>query len=158
MKKSAGLLMYRHTPGGALQVLLAHPGGPFWHSKDEGAWTLPKGEYDESESALAAAQREFIEETGFMVTPPFIALGEVVQKSGKRITAWAFAGECEPSALRCNSFEMEWPPRSGRRQSYPEIDRVEWLELDEARRKINPAQRALLERLDAAVAGAGGPG
>lgn len=152
MKKSAGLLMYRHRPGGALQVLLAHPGGPFWQARDEGAWTLPKGEYDESEPALAAAQREFMEETGFPVTPPFIALGEVVQKSGKHITAWAFSGECEPSALRCNSFEMEWPPRSGRRQSYPEIDRVEWLEPGEARRKINPAQRALLDRLEQALA------
>jgi predicted NUDIX family NTP pyrophosphohydrolase len=152
MKKSAGLLMYRQAPGGALQVLLAHPGGPFWRNKDGGAWTLPKGEYDESEPPLAAAQREFAEETGFPVSPPFISLGEVVQKSGKRITAWAFAGECEPGALRCNTFEMEWPPRSGRRQSYPELDRVEWFGLDEARSKINPAQRALLDRLEQALA------
>jgi predicted NUDIX family NTP pyrophosphohydrolase len=155
MNKSAGLLMYRHKPGDALQVLLAHPGGPFWQGKDEGAWTLPKGEYDPPESALAAAQREFTEETGFHVTPPFIELGEVVQKSGKHITAWAFAGECEPSSLRCNSFEMEWPPRSGRRQNYPEIDRVAWLELPQARRKINPAQRALLDRLETALAAQG---
>ena len=152
MKQSAGLLMYRHTAGGALQVLLAHPGGPFWRGKDEGAWTLPKGEYGESEEALAAAQREFGEETGCAVTPPFISLGEVVQKSGKRITAWAFAGDCEPAGLRCNSFEMEWPPRSGRWQSYPEIDRVDWLEPGEARRKINPAQRPLLDRLEQALA------
>jgi predicted NUDIX family NTP pyrophosphohydrolase len=152
MKKSAGLLMYRRKSGGALQVLLAHPGGPFWQAKDDGAWTLPKGEYDESESALAAAQREFKEETGFDVTPPFIELGEVVQKSGKHIKAWAFAGDCEPSSLSCNTFEMEWPPRSGRRQNYPEIDRVAWLEISEARRKINPAQRALLGRLEEAVA------
>jgi predicted NUDIX family NTP pyrophosphohydrolase len=151
MKKSAGLLMYRRGAGGALQVLLAHPGGPFWHGKDEGAWTIPKGEYDDSEQALAAAQREFGEETGFGVTPPFIALGEVVQKSGKRISAWAFAGECDPAGLRCNSFELEWPPRSGRRQNYPEIDRVEWFDLDAAKRKINPAQRALLDRLQQAV-------
>jgi predicted NUDIX family NTP pyrophosphohydrolase len=151
MKKSAGLLMYRDE-GGTLQVLLAHPGGPFWQARDEGAWTLPKGEYEDAEQALAAARREFAEETGFAVTPPFIALGEVVQKSGKRIMAWAFAGDCEPSRLRCNSFEMEWPPRSGRRQSYPEIDRVAWLDLVQARRKINPAQRALLERLETAVA------
>src|SRR4051794_11135653 len=115
MKKSAGLLMYRHNAGGALEVLLAHPGGPFWQAKDEGAWTLPKGEYEDPEEALAAAQREFVEETGFAVAPPFLPLGEVVQKSGKRITAWAFAGECETSGLRCNTFEMEWPPRSGRR-------------------------------------------
>jgi predicted NUDIX family NTP pyrophosphohydrolase len=151
MKKSAGLLMYRHKAG-ALEVLLAHPGGPFWQARDEGAWTLPKGEYDDVEEALAAAQREFTEETGFAVTPPFIPLGDVVQKSGKRITAWAFAGECEPSRLRCNTFDLEWPPRSGRKQSYPEIDRVEWLELEAARRKINPAQRPLLTRLDDALA------
>lgn len=157
MKKSAGLLMYRHDAGAALHVLLAHPGGPFWQAKDEGAWTLPKGEYDESEQALAAAQREFIEETGFPVTPPFIALGEVVQKSGKRITAWAFAGECEPAALRSNTFEMEWPPRSGRRQSYPEIDRVDWFGLGEARSRINPAQRALLDRLEKALAAQDAP-
>jgi predicted NUDIX family NTP pyrophosphohydrolase len=152
MKKSAGLLMYRCPRGGPLQVLLAHPGGPFWQAKDDGAWTLPKGEYDEPEDPLAAAQREFIEETGFAVTPPFISLGEVAQKSGKRITAWAFAGECQPSALHSNTFEIEWPPRSGRRRSYPEIDRVQWFEPVEARRKINPAQRALLDRLESALA------
>ena len=136
MKKSAGLLMYRRKSGGALQVLLAHPGGPFWQAKDEGAWTLPKGEYDESESALAAAQREFKEETGFDVTPPFIELGEVVQKSGKHIKAWAFAGDCEPSSLSCNTFELEWPPRSGRRITAPDVsddhgtctlERVPWI-------------------------------
>jgi predicted NUDIX family NTP pyrophosphohydrolase len=157
MKKSAGLLMYRHSASGVLQVLLAHPGGPFWRAKDEGAWTLPKGEYEDPEEALAAAQREFVEETGFAVTPPFIPLGDVVQKSGKRISAWAFAGQCETSRLRCNTFEMEWPPHSGRTQSYPEIDRVEWLELEEALRRINPAQRALLARLDQALAGQGAP-
>jgi predicted NUDIX family NTP pyrophosphohydrolase len=155
MNKSAGLLMYRRNLEGALQVLLAHPGGPFWQARDEGAWTIPKGEYDESEPALAAAQREFTEETGFDVTPPFIELGEIVQKSGKRIAAWAFAGECEPSSLRCNTFEMEWPARSGRRQAYPEIDRAAWLELPQARRKINPAQRALLDRLETALAARG---
>jgi predicted NUDIX family NTP pyrophosphohydrolase len=150
MRKSAGLLMFRHD-GGTLRVLLAHPGGPFWQGKDEGAWTIPKGEYDESEQPLAAAQREFGEETGFAVSPPFISLGEVVQKGGKRITAWAFAGECDPAGLRCNHFELEWPPRSGRRQRYPEIDRVEWFALNDARGKINPAQRALLDRLEEAI-------
>jgi predicted NUDIX family NTP pyrophosphohydrolase len=150
MKKSAGLLMYR-TDGGALQVLLAHPGGPFWQGKDEGAWTIPKGEYEDAEQALAAARREFGEETGFSVSPPFIPLGEVVQKGGKRIAAWAFAGECDPAGLRCNGFELEWPPRSGRRQVYPEIDRVEWFALEAARRKINAAQRAFLDRLEAAA-------
>jgi predicted NUDIX family NTP pyrophosphohydrolase len=147
MKKSAGLLMYRRSAAGALQVLLAHPGGPFWRAKDEGAWTIPKGEYDEGEEALAAATREFAEETGFAVTPPFVPLGEIMQKSGKRIAAWAFAGDCDPARLESNTFEIEWPPRSGRTQTFPEIDRVEWFELDEARRKMNPAQCALLDRL-----------
>ena len=151
MKKSAGLLMYRRTDAGSLEVLLAHPGGPFWRNKDEGAWTVSKGEYEESEGALAAAMREFGEETGFAISPPFIPLGEIVQKSGKRITAWAFAGDCDPAQLRSNTFECEWPPRSGRRQSFPEIDRVEWLSLAAARVKINPAQVALLERLAAAL-------
>jgi len=146
MKKSAGLLMYRRA-GGALQVLLAHPGGPFWRAKDDGAWTIPKGEYEEPEEPLDAARREFTEETGFEATGPFIPLGEVIQKSGKHILAWAFARECDPARLRCNSFEMEWPPRSGRRQSYPEIDRVEWFTLGDAGRKIIPAQMPLIERL-----------
>ena len=151
MKKSAGLLMYRRTAAGTLEVLLAHPGGPYWQAKDEGAWTLPKGEYEAAEEALAAARREFGEETGFKAVPPFLPLGEIVQKSGKRITAWAFAGDCEPARLVSNEFEIEWPPRSGRKQSYPEIDRVAWFGLDEARRKINAAQTALLDRLVAAV-------
>jgi predicted NUDIX family NTP pyrophosphohydrolase len=151
MKTSAGLLMYRRAPGGALQVLLAHPGGPFWRTRDEGAWTLPKGEYAEPEPPLDAARREFAEETGLEPHPPFVPLGEVRQKSGKRILAWAFEGEFDPSQLRCNTFEMEWPPRSGRMQSYPEVDRVEWFTLDEARHKMNAAQAALLERLDQAL-------
>ena len=151
MKRSAGLLMVRRAGDGALQVLLAHPGGPFWRGKDEGAWTIPKGEYEAPEEPLAAARREFAEETGFAVTPPFIPLGEVVQKSGKRIAAWAFAGDCDPAQLRCNTFELEWPPRSGRRQEYPEIDRAEWFSLEEARRKILPAQRPLIDRLGKAL-------
>lgn len=151
MKKSAGLLMYRLGEDGTKQVLLAHPGGPFWRGKDEGAWTIPKGEYVAPEEPLAAAQREFTEETGFAAVPPFVALGEITQKSGKRITAWAFAGDCDPAQLRCNTFELEWPPRSGRRQSYPEIDRIEWFALDAARRKIIPAQIALLDRLEQAL-------
>lgn len=150
-KKSAGLLMYRRGSDGAPQLLLAHPGGPFWRNRDEGAWSIPKGEYEDGEEPLAAAQREFMEETGFAVTPPFLALGEVVQKSGKRILAWAFAGDCDPARLRCNTFELEWPPRSGRRQTYPEIDRVEWFGTEQARRKILPAQRPLLDRLEQAL-------
>jgi predicted NUDIX family NTP pyrophosphohydrolase len=152
MKKSAGLLMYRRGMNGELQVLLAHPGGPFFRNKDDGAWTLPKGEYEESEQPLDAARREFEEETGFAAVPPFIPLGEVVQKGGKRIQAWAFCGECDPAGLRCNSFELEWPPHSGRKQSYPEIDRVEWFGLEQARRKVNSVQHALLDRLEAAIA------
>jgi predicted NUDIX family NTP pyrophosphohydrolase len=152
MRKSAGLLMYRHPDGGVLQVLLAHPGGPFWSRKDEGAWTLPKGEYQETEEPLDAARREFAEETGFEARPPFVSLGEIAQKGGKRILAWAFAGDFDPSQLRSNSFEMEWPPRSGKRQSFPEVDRVGWFALDEARRKINAAQAGLLDRLEAALA------
>jgi predicted NUDIX family NTP pyrophosphohydrolase len=147
MKKSAGLLMYRRTGDGSLEVLIAHPGGPYWRGKDEGAWTIPKGEYDENEEPLAAAIREFGEETSFPVSPPFLPLGAIVQKSGKRITAWAFEGDCDPARLRSNTFEIEWPPRSGRMSSFPEIDRVEWLSPDAARRKINPAQCALLDRL-----------
>ena len=150
MKRSAGLLMFRRTPGG-VQVLLAHPGGPYWRARDEGAWTLPKGEYEAPEEALDAARREFTEETGFAAAAPFLPLGEVVQKSGKRILAWAFEGNCDPAQLRCNSFQVEWPPRSGHMQEFPEIDRVEWFTLDEARRRINPAQGALLERMERAL-------
>lgn len=146
-KKSAGLLMFRRTAGGEIEVLLAHPGGPFWQRKDAGAWTLPKGEYEAPEEPLDAALREWAEETGFDATPPFLPLGEVTQKNGKRVTAWAFEGACEPGALRCNTFEIEWPPKSGRRQSFPEIDRVQWFGLQEAREKINAAQAAFLERL-----------
>jgi predicted NUDIX family NTP pyrophosphohydrolase len=151
MTTSAGLLMYRRTPDGVLQVLLAHPGGPFWRNKDDGAWTLPKGEYEAPEEALAAARREFAEETGFDAPGPYLPLGEVKQKSGKRVAAWAFRGDCDPAALRCNSFEVEWPPKSGKRQSFPEIDRAAWFALDEARAKILPAQRDLLDRLEAVL-------
>lgn len=147
MKKSAGLLMYRRTSGGAIEVLLAHPGGPYWQRKDAGAWTLPKGEYDDPEEPLAAALREWAEETGFEAKPPFIPLGDVVLKSGKRIAAWAFEGHCDPQDLKCNTFEMEWPPKSGKRQSFPEIDRVQWFAPGEARERINPAQAAFLDRL-----------
>jgi predicted NUDIX family NTP pyrophosphohydrolase len=147
MTTSAGLLMFRRQP--TFQVLLAHPGGPFWARKDLGAWTLPKGEPDPGEDPLAAAQREFLEETG---TPPqgeFLALGEIRQKGGKRVLAWAFAGEFDPAQLRSNTFELEWPPRSGRRQSYPEIDRVAWFTPDEARERILAAQQPLIDRLQA---------
>jgi predicted NUDIX family NTP pyrophosphohydrolase len=154
MTTSAGLLMYRQAADG-LQVLLAHPGGPFWHNKDEGAWTLPKGEYESAEDALSAARREFAEETGIEASGPFLPLGEVKQKSGKRVLAWAFRGDCDPASLRSNTFELEWPPRSGKRQSFPEVDRAQWFALHEARVKILPVQRELLDRLDAALRGTG---
>lgn len=152
MKKSAGLLMYRHGPTGEVQVLLAHPGGPFWRGRDESAWTIPKGEYLDPEEAVVAACREFREETGFDVTPPLLPLGDITQKSGKRVSAWAFLGDCDPARLQSNRFEVEWPPRSGRRQSYPEIDRVQWFSLPEARLKLVPAQCELLDRLAIRVA------
>lgn len=146
VRRSAGLLMFRRAPAG-VEVLLAHPGGPFWAKRDLGAWSLPKGELDPGELALAAACREFAEETGYAVSGPFLPLGEVRQKSGKAVEAWAFEGDADPGALRCNTFEMEWPPRSGRLQAFPEVDRVAWFTLDEAGRRILPAQAPFLERL-----------
>ena len=146
MKTSAGLLMYRSPPEG-LQVLLAHPGGPLWARKDLGVWSVPKGEVDAGEDPLQAARREFQEETGLLPDGEFVSLGEVRQKSGKRVLAWAFPGAFDPTALRCNLFELEWPPRSGRIQRYPEIDRVAWFRPDEARRRILPAQQPFIDRL-----------
>jgi predicted NUDIX family NTP pyrophosphohydrolase len=147
-KVSAGLLMYRRGEHG-LEVLLAHPGGPFFARKDDGAWTIPKGVPEEGEELRAAAAREFGEETGLPVSEPLLALGDIKQKGGKTVHAWAFAGDALPPAFlpRSNTFEMEWPPRSGRRQSFPEIDRAELFGLDVARRKINPAQIPFLDRL-----------
>lgn len=139
--------MFRYSSASKLQVLLAHPGGPFWRNRDDGAWTIPKGEYVEPETAFDAACREFREETGFEPAGPYLPLGDIVQKSGKRITAWAFRGDCDPEALRCVPFDVEWPPRSGRTQSFPEIDRVGWFEMDLARAKIIGAQAVLLDRL-----------
>jgi predicted NUDIX family NTP pyrophosphohydrolase len=149
VKQSAGLLMFRRTAGGGLEVLLARPGGPYWRGKDAGAWTIPKGEYAAPEQALDAALREWGEETGFGASPPFLPLGDTVQKAGKRVSAWAFEGDCDPGGLRSNDFEMEWPPRSGRRRSFPEIEEVRWFGLDEARGRINAAQAVFLDRLQA---------
>lgn len=145
-KTSAGLLMYR-VSGGALEVLLVHLGGPFWQKKDAGAWVIPRGEVEENEDLLAAARREFAEETGFASSGPFVELGEVRQKSGKRICIWAFRGDCDPGQLRSNTFEMEWPPRSGKRQSFPEVDRGEFFSIEEAKKKIMPAETVFLEKL-----------
>jgi predicted NUDIX family NTP pyrophosphohydrolase len=150
-KQSAGLLMYRRTAGDAIEVLLAHPGGPYWKRKDAGAWTLPKGEFEEGEDGLACAMREFREETGCTPIPPFASLGEVRQKSGKRVSAWSFEGDLDPAHLESNLFEMEWPPRSGRFRQFPEIDRIGWFELPEARTKLLPAQLPFLDRLAAAL-------
>lgn len=149
-KLSAGLLLYR-VRNQRIEVLLAHPGGPFYSKKDEGVWSLPKGEVSEGEDLLACAQREFEEETGFVANGPFLPLGSVRQKSGKVVHAWAFEGDCDPSRLRSNSFELEWPPRSGRMQRFPEIDRAEFFDLEAARVKLNPGQVAFLEVLEREV-------
>jgi predicted NUDIX family NTP pyrophosphohydrolase len=144
-KRSAGLLMYRERQG--LEVFLVHPGGPFWAAKDRGAWTVPKGEYEPGEEALAAARREFQEETSFAAAGPFLELGTVRQKSGKTVTAWAFAGDCDPSQLVSNTCEIEWPPRSGKLLKIPEIDRGRWFGLEEARDWIRAEQVELLDML-----------
>jgi predicted NUDIX family NTP pyrophosphohydrolase len=150
-KQSAGLLMYRPTSAIA-EVFLVHPGGPYWSKKEGGSWTIPKGEYASDEEPLAAAIREFREETGFEVSEPFLALGTVRQKSGKLVFAWAFEGNCDPSKLVSNSCEIEWPPRSGKRITIPEVDRGEWFSLDRARKFIRPEQILLLAALRSLLA------
>ena len=142
-KRSAGLLMYRRGADG-LEVFLVHPGGPLWASKDEGAWTIPKGEYDEDEEPIEAARREFQEETGFSPADPMLSLGSVRQKSGKIVTAWAFEGDAVASALVSNTCEIEWPPRSGRRITIPEVDRGDWFTMTEARRVMRAEQHMFL--------------
>ena len=143
---SAGILAYRTK--GELEVLLAHPGGPYWVGKDEGAWTIPKGELDGDEPEVAA-RREFEEETGHRVPGgELVDLGTVIQKSGKVVHAWAVEGDLDPETLESNEFEMEWPPRSGKTQSFPEIDRLEWFDAATAKMKINPAQAELIDRLE----------
>ncbi len=149
--RSAGILLYRRNSGGGIEVLLVHPGGPFWRKKDLGAWSIPKGEYAQGEEALAVARRELEEETGACVSGDFLALGEVVQRAGKTVTAFALEGDLDPATLRSNVFEIEWPPKSGRRQSFPEVDRAEWLSPEAAEQKILPAQRPFIARLLAAL-------
>jgi predicted NUDIX family NTP pyrophosphohydrolase len=154
-KPSAGLLLWRRTSG-AIEVLLGHPGGPFFAHKDDGAWSLLKGEIEDGEHGYDVARREFEEETG--VAPPDgepIDLGEVRLSSGKGVVAWALEGDLDPDAAESNTFELEWPPRSGRVQTYPEIDRVAWFDVDAARTRLNRAQTAFVDRLVAALDGDG---
>jgi predicted NUDIX family NTP pyrophosphohydrolase len=151
---SAGLLMFRRR-GRVPEVLLAHPGGPFWAKKDLGAWTIPKGEMAKGEDGLTTARREFEEETGVRPEGPFHPLGSVEQRAGKVVHAWAFEGDCDPAAIRSNSFRVPWPPGSGQWQTFPEVDRAEWFGLDEARRRINPGQAPLLGALEAILPGPG---
>ena len=149
-RRSAGLLLYRRTSLGGVEVLVVHPGGPFWARKDLGAWSLPKGEYDDDEDPAVCARREFAEELG--TAPPegdLLDLGEVRLKSGKVVVAWAVEGDLDTAEIVSNSFETEWPPRSGRRQEFPEVDRAEWFGPDEARAKLNPAQAEFVDRLEA---------
>jgi predicted NUDIX family NTP pyrophosphohydrolase len=146
-RRSAGILLYRLS-GGRPEVLLVHPGGPFWARRDAGAWSVPKGEYEDADDPLAAARREFEEETGTALeTGELLELGDVKQKNGKVVSAWAAEGDLDPDAVHSNSFTMEWPPRSGRTAEFPEIDRAGWFGIDEAREKLNPAQAEFLDRL-----------
>jgi len=155
---SAGLLLHRTTDAG-LEVLLGHMGGPFWVRKDAGAWTVPKGEHSPDEDAHAAALREFAEEIGQPPPDgPDIPLGTVQQRGGKSVTVWARAADLDVTTITSNTFEMEWPPRSGRRQSFPELDRARWMPVDEARRLVVPAQAELLDRLVAALVVGGDTG
>lgn len=144
---SAGLVMYRFVEG-ELQVLLVHPGGPYWRGKDMGAWSIPKGEYEASQHPFAAAVREFAEELGHSPSGDFIALTPVRQSGGKEVTAWAFEGDFDPSTLCSNTFEIEWPPRSGQTQQFPEVDRAAWFDISEAKKRIVKGQTPLVEELE----------
>lgn len=145
-RTSAGLALYRRK-GDACEIFLVHPGGPFWKKKDDGAWSFPKGEYEEGDDALAAARREFAEEVGVEVNGEFIDLGSVEQKGGKIVRVWAVQGDCDASAIRSNTFSMEWPPGSGRQQAFPEVDRAGWFAPEDARRKVIGAQAVFVDRL-----------
>ena len=147
-KRSAGILLHRRREDGGREVLLVHPGGPFWAKRDLGAWSIPKGEHADDEDPQACALREFAEELG--APPPdgeLVDLGEVRQRSGKVVTAWALAGDADADAIRSNTFTMEWPPRSGQMREFPEVDRAAWFAVDEARKRILPGQAPLLDRL-----------
>jgi predicted NUDIX family NTP pyrophosphohydrolase len=146
MTTSAGILMFRDTPAGR-EVLLVHPGGPFWAKKDDGVWSIPKGEFTDGEDPLAAARREFEEELGVAVEGELAGLDPLKQKGGKVVYAWAVRGDLDVSALKSNLFEIEWPPKSGRKQSFPEVDRAGWFDLDTARRKILSGQSGFIEEV-----------
>jgi predicted NUDIX family NTP pyrophosphohydrolase len=153
MRVSAGILLYRRT-GSELQVLLAHPGGPLFRKRDNGHWTVPKGEPDSDEPLLEAARREFAEETGLPLPDgSLLDLGSITQKGGKVVHAWGLEGDLDPEAARSETFELEWPPRSGRLETFPEIDRVAWFDLDEARRRVKDAQIPLIDRLEGLLSG-----
>lgn len=146
MRKSAGILLYRRTNHN-LEVFLIHPGGPFWKKKETGAWSIPKGEFNDEEDPLAAAKREFEEETGHEISGHFIELKTIQQKSGKWVFAWAVEGNLDPSTIVSNTFKQEWPYKSGQWKTYPEVDKAGWFSLEEAKALINPAQVELLNDL-----------
>jgi len=149
-KISAGILLFRRRPSG-LEVLLVHPGGPFWAKKDLGAWSIPKGLADEGEDLLAAAKREFLEETGMAVEGEFLDLGAHKQPGGKIVVAWAHEGDFDPASLKSNTFAIEWPPRSGKTAEFPEVDRAAWYSINEALEKINKGQRQIIAALKASA-------
>ena len=150
VKSSAGVLLFRRR-GGSIELLLVHPGGPFWKNKDAGAWSIPKGEFTDGEHALEAARREFLEETGFAVDGPFLPLTPLKQPSGKTIHVWAAEGDLDPAAVRSNTFSMEWPPKSGRKREFPEVDRAAWFDPEEAGRRILSGQAPWIEELIAVL-------
>ncbi len=146
MKQSAGILLYRFL-NNQLQVFLVHPGGPFWKNKDLGVWTIPKGEFTVEETPLTAAIREFQEETGKLLSGNFLELSPVKQKSGKLVYAWAIEGDIDPDDIKCNTFKMEWPPKSGKWQNFPEVEKGEWFTTEQVKEKIIAAQLPLIDEL-----------
>jgi predicted NUDIX family NTP pyrophosphohydrolase len=155
--RSAGILLYRQQPAGELQVFLIHMGGPYWSHKDAGAWSIPKGEYGDEEQPLQAARREFEEETGAVLDGSFLPLESIRQRNGKQVTAWAVRGDFDPAQLRSNLFSLEWPPRSGKIQQFPEADRCDWFSLADARSRMISGQALLLDRLLARLGSPSGP-
>lgn len=147
MRKSAGILLYRYVANKEVEVFLVHPGGPFWKEKEIGVWTIPKGELEEGEDALQTAKREFAEETGSAIEGNFIALTPVRQKAGKVVMAWAVEGDIDPATIVSNTFPLQWPPKSGKWITVPEVDKGGWFSISEAKEKINPAQAALIDEL-----------